>query len=81
MPIWWSEVHPVPYGTSGRYRPEDEAAIWGAAMDALERSGVSVGLLWQPESVGGHTGLWTATADHGGGRETLLHRSLSPWLG
>jgi hypothetical protein len=80
LPIWWAEVYPVPYGTSGRYAPEELARIWEATIYELERSDAAVALLWQPESTQGHVGLWTALTSAAGGQPTSLRAVLAPWL-
>jgi hypothetical protein len=80
LPIWWSEVAPVPYTTSSSYAVSDQQAQWRATIDALERGGVSVGLLWQPESNARHTGLWTSVASADGGQPTPVYDVIEPWL-
>jgi hypothetical protein len=80
LPIWWSEVYPIPYGTSASYTSADEGALWASTMNVLSTSGASVAFLWQPEGVRGVTGLWTSTATAAGGQATALHEPLLPWL-
>ena len=81
LPIWWSEVAPVPYGSSAKLSPQDLAAVWLATIRHLEESGAAVALLWQPESNDRHVGLWTAVDRSTGGRPTPLRDVLAPWLG
>jgi len=81
LPIWWSEVHPVRYGSSTKLRPEDLTAIWRSTMEHLEAGDTSVALLWQPESTDRHVGLWTSVAGATGGQPTPLRDLLAPWLG
>ena len=81
LPIWWAEVSPIPFGTSGRYTPAAEASLWGATVETLARSGAAAALLWQAESSRGHTGLWTSVSTATGGRPTLVHDAVARSLG
>jgi hypothetical protein len=80
LPIWWSEIYPIPYGASGRYEPAEEAALWTSTMRTLTASGASAAFLWQPEGVPGVTGLWSSTSSASGGQPTALSAALRPWL-
>jgi hypothetical protein len=80
LPIWWSEVYPVPYSSSGSRAPEEDAAVWASAMNVMSSSGASAAFFWQPEAVPGVTGLWTSTASAGGGQPTALHVPLRSWM-
>jgi hypothetical protein len=80
LPIWWGEAYPIPFGTSSRLREAEEAELWKATAEAMERSGASVALFWQPESTSEARGLWTATSSRSGGRPTALLAALRPWL-
>jgi hypothetical protein len=79
LPIWWSELYPIPFDQSSSYA--SEADIWASAMDTLAASGASVALYWQPEGSSTHTGLWTAPTSPSGGQATVVHEAVAPWLG
>ena len=80
LPIWWAEITPVPFGSSDRYPPGTEAALWAQTVETLRSSGAAVALLWQGESSRGHTGLWTSAETADGGRPTAVHDAVAPSL-
>jgi hypothetical protein len=80
LPIWWSELYAVPYSSGPQFTAAERTTIWQQAMRAMNESGASVVLFWQPESGARWTGLWTPTDVVTGGRRTTLYDSLSGYM-